>query len=193
MARFSRVFSVFSVLSVALFVSMCGPKPPAAGYSENMPKEIKDLIAKKYSQSICALGIATGPTEAIAIDKATMDARAEVARQFKVTVQALEKKYDESVNNKAIEEYKQVKETFVNTELNGTVVAKSLVRPEANGTISAKVLVVLSADQLKAIMDEKMQAYTSFKASKAYEELEARVAKEDAANAAHSEADQSVK
>ena len=175
---FTRSATFTAILFTGACIMMCGPKPPAKGYEDSTPSEMRDLIDKKYSQSIYSVGTATGPTEAIASDKATMNARADIARTFKAQIDVLEKQYTESVNNKAVEEYKQVQETFASLEVSGSKVVKTMVRNEDKGIFSAKVLVVVSAEELKAMIDEKMQAYTSFKASKAYDELEKRVAKE---------------
>ena len=178
MSRISQILSCGCAVFVAFTLTMCGPKPPAKGYADSVPDEMERLVKKSYSQSVYAVGTATGPTEAIATEKATMDARAEIARQFKSQIDALQKSYEETVNDKAVEEYSQVQEIFATLEVSGSKAAKTMVRPEKKGTFSAKVLVVVSAEQLKSMLDEKMQMYTSFRASKAYEELEKRVARE---------------
>lgn len=155
----------------------CAGSKPGEDYVSDTPKEIEKLIEEKYSEAIYAVGTATGPSEQIAKSKGEMQARAEIARQFKSQIDVLQKSYEEAVNDKSLEEYKQVMEIFASLEITGTKVVKSMVRKE-KGSYSAKILVVVSAEQFKAILDEKMQAMTSFRASQAYKELEDRVARE---------------
>jgi hypothetical protein len=158
----------------------CAATKPGKGYVDNTPDEIQKLIDKKYKQSMTAVGTATSGEENTATSKATVQARAEIARVFKAQIDVLQKLYEESVNNRELGEYKQAVEIFASLELNGSEIAKSMVRKEKKG-YSAKVLVVVSAEQLKKMLEERMAAITSFKASKAYKELEDRVAKENQA------------
>ncbi len=168
------------IIAVAISCALinCAGAKPGTGYVEDTPDDIQKLIKKEYAEAVYAVGTATGPDEGTATRKATLQARAEIAREFKSQIDVLQKSYEESVNDKAVEEYQQATEVFATLEVVGSKIAKSMVREEKDGTFSAKVLVVLSAEQLKALMDEKMQAYTSFKASKAYKELEERVERE---------------
>lgn len=168
------------IISVSVVLSLvnCAGSKPGTGYVEDTPDDIQKHIKKEYSEAVYAVGTATGPDEGTATRKATMQARAEIAREFKSQIDVLQKNYEESINDKAVEEYQQATEVFATLEVSGSKIAKSMVREEKDGTFLAKVLVVVSAEQLKAIIDEKMQAYTSFKASKAYKELEERVARE---------------
>lgn len=166
------------MLSLSITLINCTSTKPGTGYVEDTPDDIQKLIKKEYEEAVYAVGTATGPEEGTATRKATMQARAEIAREFKAQIDVLQKSYEESINDKSVEEYQQATEVFATLEVSGSQIAKSMVRKEKNGTYSAKVLVVVSAEQLKAIIDEKMQAYTSFKASKAYKELEERVARE---------------
>ena len=172
------IFRGVITLTVAFSLVNCAGTKPGTGYVEDTPDDIQKLIKKEYAEAVYAVGTATGPDEGTATRKATMQARAEIAREFKAQIDVLQKSYEESINDNAVEEYQQATEVFATLEVSGSKIAKSMVREEKNGTYLAKVLVIVSAEQLKAIIDEKMQAYTSFKASKAYKELEERVAKE---------------
>lgn len=172
------IFRGVITLTVAFSLVNCAGTKPGTGYVEDTPDDIQKLIKKEYSESVYAVGTATGPDEGTATRKATMQARAEIAREFKAQIDVLQKNYEESINDNAVEEYQQATEVFATLEVSGSKIAKSTVREEKDGSYLAKVLVIVSAEQLKAIIDEKMQAYTSFKASKAYKELEERVVKE---------------
>lgn len=168
----------FITLSLAIAFVNCAGTKPGTGYVDDTPDDIQKLINKKYKEAVYAVGAATGNDEGSTSRKATMQARAEIAREFKAQIDVLQKSYEESINDKTVEEYQQATEVFATLEVSGSSIVKSMVRKEKDDSFSAKVLVVVSAEQLKAIIDEKMQAYTSFKASKAYKELEDRVARE---------------
>ncbi len=176
--RLGTILRGVIIIAAALTLANCAGTKPGTGYVEDTPDDIQKMIEKEYADAVCAVGTAIGPDEGTATRKATLQARAEIAREFKAQIDVLQKSYEESINDKSAEEYQQATEIFATLEVSGSQIAKSMVREEKDGTFSAKVLVVVSAEQLKAIMDEKMQAYTSFKASKAYKELEDRVARE---------------
>jgi hypothetical protein len=141
---------------------------------------MQDLINSKYSQALHAVGTAVGPNEGIAQQKAEMQARAELATIFQAQVDNLKKSYQEAVNDKAMEEYKNTIEIFTHITISGTQTAKAMIKTLDNGSFQAKVLMVLSAESLKALVDEKMNAMTAFKATQGYKELEDRVTKEKA-------------
>jgi len=172
-----KLLKVLFLITAILF-SFCGSSKIAKGYVDSTPDEISQLITKKYSASVHAVGTAGAPDEMIAINKATLQARAEVARQFKVEVEVLQKDYQEVMMDNLSGEYNEVMEAFSALELNGSKIAKAMVRKDRADYFSAKVLVVVSAGQLKDIIDQKMRDYTSYKATKAYKELEKRVEKE---------------
>ncbi len=168
------------IISIGLVLSLvnCATTKPGAGYEDDTPSDIQRLMDKEYKHSICAVGTATGADEATAKRKAVLHARAEIAREFKTQIDVLQKSYEESINSQTVEEYQQATEVFATLEVSGSTIAKSMVRNEKNGSVTAKALVVVTAEQLQALVNEKMQAYTSFKASQAYKELEKRVALE---------------
>ena len=174
----TRLLRGIIILSIVSALVQCAGTKPGKGYEDTTPDEIEKLISKKYTDAVYAVGTATGADEGTATRKAAMQARAEIAREFKAQIDVLQKNYEESINDKTVEEYQQAIEVFATLEVAGSTIAKSMVRKERDNSYSAKVLVVVTAEQLKAIIDEKMQAYTSFKASKAYKELEERVARE---------------
>ncbi len=167
------IFAVF-----LLIVLGCGPKPMNTGYSDSVPDELQHLIKQFYNEGIYAVGTATGPNESVAENKATMSARSEIAKQFKAQIDVLQKQYDEEVNDKTSGEYSQVTEIFAQLDIGGSKVVKTLLHQEKGKDYSAKVLVVVSAEQVKDLFEQKLSSYASFKASKAYKELEERAARE---------------
>ncbi|MDD5673759.1 MAG: hypothetical protein PHC61_06335 [Chitinivibrionales bacterium] len=175
--RYKRVLGQGILGFFLLLTFGCGPRPSNLGYSDAVPSELQNLIKQYYSEGIYAIGSATGPDEDVAVNKAGLQARAEIAREFKSQIDVLQKEYDDQVGNRASSEYSHVMEVFAQLDIGGSKVAKTLV--QKNGKeYSAKVLVVVSAEQVKNIFDEKLSSFTSFKASKAYQELEKRANRE---------------
>ncbi|MBN1982027.1 MAG: LPP20 family lipoprotein [Chitinivibrionales bacterium] len=168
------------LLCLSLWLIDCAGTKPGSGFVDNIPDELQNLIKKQYGDAVYAVGTSADRQEGIATRKATLQARAELARQFQMQIDVMQKTYEEAVNEKSAEDYMQVIETFATLEVSGSQIAKSLVRQEKDGSYTAKVLVVISAQQLKNVVDEKMSNYTTFKASKAYKELEERVEREKA-------------
>ena len=149
-----------------------------SSYSDSIPNEIQKLINNKYAESLHAVGTSRGPEESIAISKAIVQARAEIAREFKSQVEVLQKDYVEAIEDHSAGEYNEVIGVFSSLELIGSNVAKVMIRKEKDDLYFAKVLVVVSAGQFKDLIDQKLRDYTSFKATKAYKELQERVARE---------------
>ena len=167
------------ILTALFFVATgCGPKPANTGYSDTVPDELQHLIKQFYNDGIYAVGTATGPNESVAENKATLSARSEIAKQFKAQIDVLQKEYDEEVNDKTSGEYSQVTEIFAQLDIGGSKVVKTLVHQDAGKDYSAKVLVVVSAETVKNMFEQKLGSYASFRASKAYKELEDRAARE---------------
>lgn len=167
-------FYVLAVL-ILLFIGCAGSKS-ASGYNSTLPSELEKLIEGEYKDDLTAVGSAEGEKEDISVRKAEVQARAALAREFKAQVDQLQKSYEESVNDKTLEEYNQVVEIFATVEMENVKVVKSLVKELKNGKYSAKVLIAMSANDIKNSIENKLGTYTSFKASKAYKELEERVA-----------------
>lgn len=169
---------VKSLVLITLIISIigCAGSKPASGYNSTIPAEMEKLIKNDYSKDLTAIGSAEGEKEDVCVRKAELQARASLAREFKSQVDQLQKSYEESINDKTLEEYSQVVEIFATVEMENVKVVKSLIKEQKDGLLSAKVLIVMSADDIKNSIDNKLGSYTSFKASKAYKELEERVA-----------------
>jgi hypothetical protein len=147
------------------------------------PSTIEKLMEGKYAPAIKAVGIATHPDQTVALEKAGLDADQKIAQQFKMELSSLQKKFLEAVNDQKLEEYKNTIENFTTIEIQGVTIAKEMASEGKDG-YKAYVLKVVSAETLKNLIDERTNALTNFKAMKAYQELEERVAKEKAAKEA---------
>ncbi|MFP4014075.1 MAG: hypothetical protein ACLFVQ_08340 [Chitinispirillaceae bacterium] len=167
------------VVSLSVVFWSCSPRLGGEGkYEDTVPGEIEKVIGEKCQEGLYAVGTAVAGDEMVAVNRASMQARAEIARQFEAQVNVLQKDYQESVSERTTGEYSQVMEVFATLELNGSQIIKSMVRKESDGQYSAKVLVAVTAQRMKEVVDERLRAFTSFRASKAYKELEERVERE---------------
>ena len=175
--KYMRNIGVGFLAAFLLLTFGCGPKPMNRGYSDAVPDELQHLIKQNYSEGIYAVGSAVGPNEDVAVDKAGLQARAEIAREFKSQIDVLQKEYQDQTGDHTSTEYSQVMEVFAQLDIGGSKVAKTLIQKDGKD-YSAKVLVVVSAEQVKNIFDEKLNSFASFKASKAYHELEERAKRE---------------
>ncbi len=173
---FQNAFYLFALAPVLLWG--CSPKHINSGYRNDVPDEISRLIENKYLHSLHAVGTAEGANESLARNKAVMQARAELARQFDAEINALQKNYEEAVNDRPANEYSEVMEVFSSMKMSGSSIAKSMISRQSSDSYKAKVLVVISAEKLKELIDDKTHAYTSFRAMKAYKKLQERVEKE---------------
>ncbi len=166
------------LIGIVLFSGCINRFSKSGQYEDSVPPELQRIIKEKCQEGLYSVGAATAADEMMAINKATMQARAEIARQFKAQVNVLQKDYQEAVSERATGEYSQVMDVFSTLELNGSQIIKSMVRQGDNNQYSAKVLVAVTAQRMKEVIDERMRAFTSFRAAKAYKELEDRVERE---------------
>lgn len=147
------------------------------------PRAIEKLMNKEYAKSVKAVGMGTHPDKITAVKKARLDAKQQIARQFREEISLLQKSFVEAVNEKKLEEMKETVEGFANIELSGVEEIKTMYTEGKNG-YTGYVLMAVSAETLKNMIDERTNQLTNFKAMKAYKELEERVAKDKAARAA---------
>jgi len=146
------------------------------------PSALEKLINGKYAKSITAVGIGTNSDVQVAREKADLDADQIIAKQFEQEISSLQKRFLEAVNDQKLEDYRNTVESFVNIKLQGVAKVKELVTEGKDG-YKVYILKTLSAETIKNMIDERTNALTSFKAMKAYKELEDRVAKEKEAQA----------
>lgn len=120
----------------------------------------------------------------LAVDKATTDARAEIARQVELRVNGLQKKFDEEVgtpeNSTLLQMFTQANKTVVSTSLSGSKVAKKeIVEDGDNFRVYVLVQYPIGATS-EALMQQiknKEELYTRYRASQAFKELDEEVKK----------------
>ncbi len=121
-----------------------------------------------------------------AINKAETAARSNIARQVETTVQGLMAKFREETGTgqdpQLLQMSTEVEKNIVNTKLTGTRIAKQQIVRDGN-LFRAYVLVEYSTEAAKrALIDEikkNEQAYTRYRASKAFADLEREIEKQE--------------
>ncbi|MCS6988254.1 MAG: hypothetical protein NZM06_01935 [Chloroherpetonaceae bacterium] len=121
-----------------------------------------------------------------AINKAETGARSNVARQLESTIQGLMAKFREETGTgqdpQLLQMSTEVEKTIVNTKLSGARIAKQHIVRDGN-LYRAYVLVEYSTEAAKkALIDEikrNEQAYTRYRASKAFADLEREISKQE--------------
>jgi len=145
----------------------------------NVPKDPNFLYGAKT---------ATSQDLQLAIDKASTDARSEIARQVEIKVEGLQKRFQEetgtSTDAQLLDQFTQANKTVVSTSLSGTQITKQKQMKDGN-LWRAYVLVeypVGAANEafMKQIKNNE-QLYTRLRATQTFKELDEEVKKlEDA-------------
>jgi hypothetical protein len=120
----------------------------------------------------------------LAINKATADARAEIARQVELKVNGLQKRFMEETgagdNAQLLSMFTEATKTVVSVALTGSRVAKQKTQKEGNGW-RAYVLVEYPIGAVNQALQQQIknreELYTRFRASQAYKELDDEVQK----------------
>jgi hypothetical protein len=187
MNRFTTKLAGITAVAVSVVLFGCAGSKSLKNDSGNAgdaktvyPAAIEKLLDGKYAESIKAVGIASHPDQNVALEKAGLDADQKIAQQFTEEVNGLEKKFLEAVNDQKLEEYRNTVENFTTFKIQGVTIVKEMSAEGKDG-YKAYVLKVVSAETLKNLVDERTNELSNFKAMKAYQELDRRVAKEKAA------------
>ncbi|MGM0443995.1 MAG: hypothetical protein ACQEQV_07400 [Fibrobacterota bacterium] len=152
----------------------CGKKGGDGEFKSLYPAQIENLMSGQYAQAVSAVGMGTHPKRNIAAKKAGIDADAKIVKQFKSEIANLEKSFTEAVNDEALEHFQQTTENFSLAEVQGIQTVKTMIKETENG-YEAYVLKVINPTIMKDLVDQQRDALTEFKATKAYNDLEARV------------------
>ena len=141
------------------------------------------------AQHLYAAAVADSRDMVVATKKAKVDARTDLAQQMATKVQNLEKLFSEEVGTDAeselLEQFTSVTKAITSETLHGTQEEKKEVHDLEDGTIRVYVLMSLpigAADQaLMAKIKANEHLYTRFRASQAFEELNAEIEAYEAA------------
>jgi hypothetical protein len=167
----------FVIALVGLFLVGCGSSQKTVDMSdwETLPNDPNFFYAMNTQVS---------QDMQLAINKATADARAEIARQVELKVNGLQKRFMEETgagdNAQLLSMFTEATKTVVSVALTGSRVAKQKTQKEGNGW-RAYVLVEYPIGAVNQALQQQIknreELYTRFRASQAYKELDDEVQK----------------
>ena len=131
-----------------------------------------------------AVASATSQDMQLAIDKAVVNARTEIARQTEVKVSSIQKRFDEEVgaadNAQLMQQFSQATKTVVSTSLTGSRVRSQKTAKDGTiwrGYVLVEYPIGAASQALLNQIKGNGQMYTEFKATQAYKELDDEVQK----------------
>ena len=141
------------------------------------------------AQHLYAAAEAKSRDMTVATRKAKLDARTDLAQQMAAKVQNLEKLFSEEVGTDAeselLQQFTSATKAVTSETLHGTQEEKKEVHDLADGTIRVYVLMSLPIGAANQALMDKIKAnehlYTRFRASQAFEELNAEMEAYEAA------------
>ena len=165
------------------------------GCASSGPKNLKSLPGwyedppsadEKY---LYAAAMGESRDMVVATKKAKTDARADLAQQMAAKVQNLEKLFSEEVGTDAqselLEQFTSVTKIITSETLHGTQEEEKEVQELKDGTVRVYVLMTLPIGSANQALMTKLKAnehlYTRFRASQAFEELDADIKAYEAA------------
>lgn len=186
------LFKVLILTSMIGLIVSCGSKPtPAPDMPSQkqaaMPEGPSDLpdwyinTPEEDDTYIYGTGDATSRKMNIAISKATQSAQTMISTRIQATVQSQVKNFTQEAgmdeNTQIVEFYQEASKTVTNNTMSGLQVLKKYPYMMPGGSYHAYVLVGLRKDAVNKalvnqIKDEKA-LYAEFKASQAFQELDA--------------------
>ncbi|MDX2192080.1 MAG: LPP20 family lipoprotein [Gemmatimonadales bacterium] len=176
----------FALGILTLALSACGGSAP----SQPAPKQVVKTIPDWFTQvprdpnMVFAASSAESRDLQLAVNKATQDGRFNLAQQLEVKYSGLSKRFQEETGTGAdatlLDQFQQTYKGVVSQTLNGSRVSKQEVVPTGQ-TYRAYVLVEMPIGAANQVLVQKMKAneqmYTRYRATEAFKELEAEVAK----------------
>jgi hypothetical protein len=173
---------LFGVALVLIAVGCSGSKKMKTPSGAKL--KVPDWYLDVPTPDDAMVGVATATSLDLqtAIDKAKQDGRAEIARQLDLRITGMSKQFVEEtgINDDAelLGMFTQVSRSVVSDSLTGSRIAKQEVGRESGG-FRAYVMMEMPIGEANARFVEKIKSqqrlYTRFRASEAFEELDAMV------------------
>ena len=174
---------LFGLLIAAFVVGAIG-----CGGGEKTVKEstIPDWFLNPPKDTDYLFGVNSGTSTQmqLALDKAKVGARADIAQQLETKVSVLVKSFQEEVGSGEDAElnafYSQTMKNIANQTLKGSRVREQKIVPESGGMFRAYMLMELPLVEFNQNVVKKvknLQLYDRFRASQAFEDLETDIEK----------------
>lgn len=180
------LFTIGCILT-ALLIGGCSSPPdtPAQKQIENA-RENRPLFNDFQKESskilesggLAAVGIAQSKSLEIALSKAKMNARRELAQMLETKIESLQKSYAEETGQAAdaeiLAQFSSTAKAITSQQIRGSV-AKELKYETGDKIITACALMEVTPKIILDQFQKQEQLYTRFRASKAYEELDKEI------------------
>jgi hypothetical protein len=191
---FKKVLSIVAVAALAFTMVGCGggkqPANTGPDYGKvneaasAFPKDLEALKAKyDDAGTISALGMATSADQITAMKKARLNATAQIGQAFENEVASQTRSFLQEADGQQSEAFEEAVRSFSLAKLHGNRVAMERVSKGANG-YTAYVLQVLDTEAFMKILERATGSNANIaKATKAWDDLEAKIEKEKAIRA----------
>jgi hypothetical protein len=150
------------------------------------PGAIPDWFSNPPQDPNVLFGVSTATSQdmQLAIDKALTGARAEIGRQVETKMNSMQKRFDEETgvgqDAQLLQQYTQATKAIVSTSLTGSKMTKQEKVQDGNMWRAYVLAEYPIGDANKALLEaikKNQEMYTRFRASQAYQELDAEVQK----------------
>lgn len=171
------------LMALAVCIGFSGCKsPPKADSDKTMFDYMQEEVAKiSENGGMAAVGIGESGSQHVAVSKAKVEARKNLAQLVQVKIENLEKAFVEEVGEAGSSEinelFSSATKQITSQTLNGTV-PKMQKFEEKDGVTTAYVLMVLNPEIIPATLkssNASKHLYERFRASKAFEELDKEI------------------
>jgi hypothetical protein len=179
-----RWIRVIVPLLVVLLIAGCGGSNKKIKAPKAAQMKVPEWYVDPPANDNQLVGVATATSLDLqtAVDKAKQDGRTEIARQMDIRISGMSKRFVEEtgLNDDAelLGMFTQVSRSVVSDSLTGSQVAKQELLREGDG-YRAYVMMAMPIGEANAKLVQKIKAqerlYTRFRASEAFEELDALV------------------
>lgn len=146
--------------------------------NENVPDWF--LETPEDPNYVYAANSATSQDMQVAIDKATTDARGDLAASLETKIESMTKSFTEEVGDDLRQQYTEAQKEITSQVLRGTTPADRQVYQQDNGTWQAFVLMELPVGEaaqefLSKVDNNDDEMYTRFRSSQAFKEMKEAV------------------
>lgn len=168
---------LFALLFVGVALVGCGGSEPASE-KDNVPDWYLD--APEDPNYVYAAQSATSQKMQVAIDKATTNARGDLAANLETKIESMTKSFTEEVGDEMRQQYTEAQKEITSKVLKGTSAKEKEVFQEDEGTWRAFVLMELPVGEaakefLAKVNDNEDEMYTRFRSSEAFKEMKKAV------------------
>lgn len=179
-----RKFTTYLVMVLVVMglIGCAGPKPLPETSEGKIPSWF--LNVPEDPNYLYGTGTGTSRDMSLAIDKASTDARAKIARTVEVRVMSMQKKFDQEVgigdDAELLQMFTQATKVVTSTALSGSRVKQQDVQKDGNnwrGYVLMEYPIGAANQALLQQLKNNQNMYTRFRESQTFKDLESEVDK----------------